>query len=155
MKTNDDMNNGGNLKPEYRAVWAECMAKYAAHYRAAGCDVRRISVQNEPAAVQTWDSCIYSGKEESEFAAQFLAPALEAEGCGDVKILVWNHNKEIPVYRATIRCPRRVRISSLADSQCIGIPEIILTLCAPFMLYIRTRSFGLPRAVWNTAALTV
>lgn len=100
MKTNNDMNNGGKLKPEYRAAWAECMAKYAVHYRKAGCDVRRISVQNEPAAVQTWDSCIYSGKEEGEFAAQFLAPALEAKKCGDVKILVWDHNKDILVYRA-------------------------------------------------------
>lgn len=100
MKTNNEMNNGGRLKPEYRADWAACMAKYAAHYKAAGCDVRRMTVQNEPAAVQTWDSCIYSGREEGEFAAQFLVPALEAEGCGDVKILVWDHNKEILVYRA-------------------------------------------------------
>lgn len=100
MKTNNDMNHGGKLKPEYRADWAECMAKYAAHYRAAGCDVRRMTVQNEPAAVQTWDSCIYSGREEGEFAAKFLAPALEEEGCEDVRILVWDHNKEVLVYRA-------------------------------------------------------
>lgn len=100
MKTNGEMNHGGKLKPEYRALWAACMARYAAHYRAAGCDVQRISVQNEPAAVQTWDSCIYSGAEEGEFAAQFLAPALEQAGCGDVKILAWDHNKDILVYRA-------------------------------------------------------
>lgn len=100
MKTNGEMNHGGKLKPEYRALWATCMAKYAAHYRAAGCDVRRISVQNEPAAVQTWDSCIYSGAEEGEFAADFLAPALAESGCGDVRILAWDHNKDILVYRA-------------------------------------------------------
>lgn len=99
MKTNGEMNHGGRLKPEYRALWAECMAKYAAHYRAAGCDVRRISVQNEPDAVQTWDSCIYSGAEEGEFAVGFLAPALAEAGCGDVKILAWDHNKDVLVYR--------------------------------------------------------
>lgn len=100
MKSNGEMNNGGTLLDIYRTDWAECMAKYAAHYRAAGCSVRRISVQNEPEAVQTWDSCIYSGKEEGEFAADFLAPALIKEGCGDVKILAWDHNKDIIVYRA-------------------------------------------------------
>lgn len=100
MKTNGEMNHGGSLKPEYRTRWAECMAQYAAHYRAAGCDVRRMSIQNEPAAVQTWDSCIYSGAEEGEFAARYLAPALAEAGCGDVKILAWDHNKDILVYRA-------------------------------------------------------
>ena len=94
MKTNGDMNHGGSLKPEHRARWAGCMAKYAAHYRAAGCDVRLMSVQNEPAAVQTWDSCIYSAQEEGEFAAGYLAPALARAGCGDVKILAWDHNKD-------------------------------------------------------------
>lgn len=100
MKSNGDMNSGGKLLDIYRADWAECVAKYAAHYCAAGCSVRRISIQNEPDAVQTWDSCIYSGKEEGEFAADFLAPALLKEGCGDVKILAWDHNKDIIVYRA-------------------------------------------------------
>ena len=97
MKTNDEMNHGGSLKPEYRARWAECIAKYAAYYRSAGCDVRRMSIQNEPAAVQTWDSCIWSGEEEGAFAAEYLAPALKKAGCGDVKILAWDHNKELLV----------------------------------------------------------
>ena len=100
MKTNGEMNHGGSLKPEYRARWAACMAKYAAHYRAAGCNVRRMSIQNEPAAVQTWDSCIWSGAEEGAFAAEYLVPALKKAGCGDVKILAWDHNKDILVQRA-------------------------------------------------------
>lgn len=60
-----------------------------------------MSVQNEPAAVQTWDSCIYSAQEEGEFAAGFLAPALTEAGCGDVKILAWDHNKELLLQRAS------------------------------------------------------
>lgn len=107
MKTNGDMNHGGSLKPEYHQRWAECMAKYAAHYRAAGCDVRLMTVQNEPAAVQTWDSCIYSAWEEGEFAAGFLSPALKRANCGDVKILAWDHNKELLLRRAagTLEAP--------------------------------------------------
>ena len=110
MKTNGEMNHGGGLKPEYRQRWAECMASYVAHYRAVGCDVRLMTVQNEPAAVQTWDSCIYSAREEGEFAAEFLAPALDLAGCGDVKILAWDHNKDLLVRRAagTLAAPGAV-----------------------------------------------
>lgn len=99
MKTNGDMNHGGSLKAEYRQLWAACLAKYAAFYREQGCKVAMISIQNEPAAVQTWDSCIYSAKEEGEFAL-LLRRALDAEGCGDMQILAWDHNKDLFVYRA-------------------------------------------------------
>lgn len=100
MKTNGDMNHGGSLKPEYRSRWAACMAKYASYYRGRGCSVQLMSIQNEPAAVQTWDSCIYTAKEEGEFARDELFPALQAAGCGDIRILAWDHNKEILPYRA-------------------------------------------------------
>lgn len=99
MKTNQDMNNGGKLKPEYWELWAECMAKYAAFYREHGCDVRMISVQNEPAATQTWDSCLYDPKEEGAFAV-CLRKALKLAGCDDMKILTWDHNKEALISRA-------------------------------------------------------
>lgn len=100
MKTNGEMNHGGGLRPECRARWAGCMANYAAHYRAAGCDVRRMTIQNEPAAVQTWDSCLYSAQEEGEFAVEHLAPALARAGCCGVQILAWDHNKDLLVRRA-------------------------------------------------------
>lgn len=99
MKTNNDMNHGGKLLVEFRELWARCLARYVAFYRSHGCDVRMISIQNEPAATQTWDSCIYSGKEEGEFAI-LLRAALDAEKLNDVKILAWDHNKDILVYRA-------------------------------------------------------
>ncbi|MBD5160582.1 MAG: glucosylceramidase [Oscillibacter sp.] len=114
MKTNGEMNHGGSLKPEYRARWAECMAGYAAHYRSMGCDVRRMSIQNEPAAVQTWDSCIWSGAEEGAFAAEYLSPALKKAGCGDVKILAWDHNKDILVQRV------RETLSAKGAAEAVG-----------------------------------
>lgn len=99
MKTNGDMNHGGRLKEEYWELWAACMARYAAFYRSNGCMVKLISIQNEPAAVQTWDSCVYSGKEEGSFAL-LLRKALDAVGCEEVQILAWDHNKDLLVYRA-------------------------------------------------------
>lgn len=100
MKSNGERNNGGKLKADYRKRWADCMAKYAAHYKKSEVDVRLMSIQNEPEAVQTWDSCVWTAQEEGEFAVDFLAPALSAVGCADVGILAWDHNKEGLVRRA-------------------------------------------------------
>ena len=94
MKTNGEMNHGGKLRSEYRELWAKCMARYVAEYRKAGVAVQWLSVQNEPDAVQKWDSCIYSAEEEGLFAAQYLEPALEAEGTDSTEILIWDHNKD-------------------------------------------------------------
>lgn len=100
MKDNGDMNRGGKLLPEYRVLWAECLARYALEYRRAGCCVRMLSVQNEPAASQKWDSCLYTGEEEGRFAAEFLRPALDKAGLSDVGLLLWDHNKERLFFRA-------------------------------------------------------
>lgn len=100
MKTNGEMNHGGKLIPKYRELWAHYMACYVQGYQKAGCQVDMVSVQNEPAAVQTWDSCIYTGKEEGEFAVSYLRPALDAAGEQNVGILLWDHNKELLFRRA-------------------------------------------------------
>ncbi len=100
MKTNGEMNRGGKLKEEYRQMWADMICRYIREYRKEGIRITRITVQNEPAAVQSWDSCIYSAGEEAEFAARYLAPALEREGLAEVKINIWDHNKEKVLDRA-------------------------------------------------------
>ena len=41
-------------------------------------------VQNEPKAVQTWDSCLYSAGEERAFILEHLRPALAKEGLEDI-----------------------------------------------------------------------
>lgn len=116
MKTNGEMNHGGRLKPEYYGRWAACIAQYVQRYRDEGFDVRMVSVQNEPDAVQTWDSCIYSAEEEALFAGDYLAPALDAVGCGNVNIFVWDHNKEQLLHRArgSLNTPQGSWISGLA-----------------------------------------
>lgn len=94
MKTNEDMNHGGSLKKEYYSLWAEYFVKYLKAYRDKGINFDRVSVQNEPMAVQTWDSCVYTAEEEQEFVKDYLGPTLEKEGLGNIKIFVWDHNKE-------------------------------------------------------------
>jgi glucosylceramidase len=102
MKTNGKMNDGGKLKDEYRDVWARYCARYIREYEKAGVPIWGLSVQNEPEAVQTWDSCIYTGEEERDFVRDFLGPTLAKEGLGDIKIIIWDHNRDQLFQRAKV-----------------------------------------------------
>lgn len=102
MKTNDQMNNGGALKPEYREAWANMFVKYIQAYAAEGIDIWAVSVQNEAKARQIWDSCIYTAEEEKDFVRDYLGPALEEAGLGHVKVMIWDHNKERVYDRAKV-----------------------------------------------------
>lgn len=100
MKSNGEMNHGGVLKKEYYTMWADMMAKYVAEYHQLGIHIRHITVQNEPKATQTWDSCLYTGEEEGIFAAQYLRKSLDVLALQDVKISIWDHNKDCILERA-------------------------------------------------------
>lgn len=99
MKTTGKMNHGGKLKKEYYPLWATYFIKYLDAMKKAGIHVDMITVQNEPAAVQTWDSCIYTPEEERDFIKNHLGPALEKSDHAHVKILAWDHNKDIILER--------------------------------------------------------
>ena len=102
MKTTGEMNNGGKLKPEYNDAWALYYAKFIEAYEAEGLPVWGLTVQNEPKAVQRWDSCIYTGEEERDFVKNHLGPTLEARGLSRVKLMIWDHNKERLYDRAKV-----------------------------------------------------
>lgn len=95
MKTNGEMNHGGKLKKEYYQTWADYFVKFIKAYREKGINIQAVTVQNEPAAVQTWDSCVYTAEEEAEFVGEYLGETFEKAGLSDVDIYVWDHNKEI------------------------------------------------------------
>ncbi len=94
MKTNGEMNHGGELKREYYQLWADYFVKFIRAYRNEGVEIKWLTVQNEPMAVQTWDSCVYTPEAESLFVRDYLGPTLEREGISDIGIFVWDHNKE-------------------------------------------------------------
>lgn len=100
MKTNGERNNGGFLLPEYYALWAAYICRTVLAYRARGINVCMLSVQNEPKAVQIWDSCIFTADAEKVFIRDYLAPALKAAGLHDMELLIWDHNKERAYDRA-------------------------------------------------------
>ena len=94
MKTNGERNHGGRLKPEYAARWAGYICRYIKEYRSRGYLVTRLTVQNEPKAVQPWDSCIYTAQEEKAFITDYLWPEMVKQGLDDIKLYIWDHNKE-------------------------------------------------------------
>lgn len=101
MKSNGEMNNGGSLLPEYANVWARYYTKFIEAYAKEGIPIWGVSVQNEPAAVQVWDSCVYSAEEERDFVKNHLGPVMHEAGLADVNIVIWDHNRDIMVERAS------------------------------------------------------
>lgn len=100
MKSNKNMLQGGKLLPEFRQVWADYYVKFIKAYEEEGIPVWGLTIQNEPMAVQRWESCIYTADEERDFLKNYLGPTLEKEGLGDKKIVVWDHNRDLISERA-------------------------------------------------------
>lgn len=101
MKDNNDMLNGGKLKPEFYQSWANYYTKFIKAYQREGIPVWGLTIQNEPMAKQTWESCIYTAGEERDFLKNYLGPTMKKEGLGDKKIIIWDHNKDFVFERAT------------------------------------------------------
>ncbi|MCL2878676.1 MAG: glucosylceramidase, partial [Treponema sp.] len=98
MKDNNEMNHGGKLFKKYYPLWAAYFVRFITELKKRGIDTWAVTVQNEPAAVQTWDSCVWTGAEEGEFAALHLGPALEkytGNSHKKIKLFVWDHNRDI------------------------------------------------------------
>ncbi|MTI30513.1 glycoside hydrolase family 30 protein [Xanthovirga aplysinae] len=100
MKTNNDMLHGGKLLPEYYDTWATYFTKFIKAYEAEGMPIWGVTIQNEPMAVQRWESCIYTAEEERDFLKNHLGPIMAKEGLGDKKIVVWDHNRDLITQRA-------------------------------------------------------
>jgi len=101
MKTNNDILHGGKLKPEFYQSWANYYTKFIKAYEREGIPIWGITIQNEPMATQTWESCIYTGEEERDFLKNFLGPTMKRAGLGDKKILGWDHNRDLIYQRAS------------------------------------------------------
>ncbi len=100
MKTNNDMLHGGKLKPDCDQTWADYFVKYINAYKAEGVPIWGVTVQNEAAAVQVWESCVYTADEEKDFVKNFLGPTFQKDGLSDVKIMIWDHNRGLMYQRA-------------------------------------------------------
>lgn len=96
MKTNNRMDDGGSLRGEYAPAWANVFVKFVQRMKAEeNLSIWALTVQNEPQAKQTWESCLYTPEQERDFVKKHLGPALHAAGLSDVKLLALDHNRDI------------------------------------------------------------
>ncbi|URC14255.1 MULTISPECIES: glycoside hydrolase family 30 protein [unclassified Flavobacterium] len=102
MKSNKNVLKGGTLLPEFYQPWANFYAKFIKAYEKEGIPIWATSVQNEPMATQTWESCLYTAEQERDFLKNYLGPTLKKEGLGKVKIIAWDHNRDLMVQRANV-----------------------------------------------------
>lgn len=93
MKSNKMLVLGGKLLDKYKQTWANYISKYILEYKNYGIDIEYVTVQNEPNAVQIWESCTYTPEEEINFVTNYLYPTFEKNNI-NTKILIWDHNKE-------------------------------------------------------------
>lgn len=102
MKTNDDMLHGGSLLPQYRQAWANYYVKFIKAYEKLGLPFWGLTIQNEPMAVQTWESMIYTAQQERDFLKDYLGPTLWRAGMKNKKIIIWDHNRDLIYQRASV-----------------------------------------------------
>lgn len=101
MKTTGQMVQGGKLRPEYRQTWANYYVRFIREYQKEGIPIWGITVQNEPAATQTWESCVYTPEEERDFVRDYLGPTFQRQGLSDIRIMVWDYNRDYMLERVT------------------------------------------------------
>jgi len=95
MKTNDRMDGGGALREEYAPAWANYYVRFVERMRdEEKIPVWALTVQNEPEARQTWESCLFTPEQERDFIREHLGPALARADLGGVKLLGWDHNRD-------------------------------------------------------------
>lgn len=102
MKDTKNMLRGGRLLPEFYQAWANYYVKFIDSYQREGIPVWGLTIQNEPMAKQTWESCIYTAEEERDFLKNHLGPTLKKAGFGEKKITVWDHNRDLMAQRANV-----------------------------------------------------
>lgn len=105
MKSNNNMLKGGTLLSGFYQSWANYYTKFVKAYEKEGIPIWGLTVQNEPMAVQTWESCVYTAEAERDFLKNFLGPTMRKEGLGDKKIVVWDHNRDLMNDRANVIFP--------------------------------------------------
>lgn len=102
MKDNNNMLRGGKLLPEYYQPWANYFVKFVQAYQKEGIPVWGLTIQNEPMATQKWESCIFTAEAERDFLKYYLGPTLKKEKLSHVKIMVWDHNRDLMAQRANV-----------------------------------------------------
>lgn len=100
MKTNKSLYQGGSLLPQHYETRAKYLLRFVQEYEKAGIPLRGLTIQNEAAARQRRESCLYTAPEEMSFALEHLRPTLDQAGYEDLKLIARDHNRDYMYQRA-------------------------------------------------------
>jgi len=93
MKDNNSF-IGGSLQTQYYSVYAQYFVKYIQALEKENIPVWGLTLQNEPMANQTWESCYFSAEDERDYIRDYLGPTLEKSGMSGKKLICWDHNRD-------------------------------------------------------------
>lgn len=99
-KTNDDKCHGGKLKEDCYDLGAKYFTNYVLNMQKEGIEIYGVSIQNEPEAVQTRESCIYTAEEETKLF-KFIDKSFKKNNL-QTKIYLWDHNRDAILRRANV-----------------------------------------------------
>ncbi len=100
MKDHKDLYHGGKLLDSYKKTWAQYLVKFVKSYAEEGISIDFMTIQNEPNASQPWESCRYNASEEADLLKNYLFPSFQKNRL-KTKFLIWDHNKDAILQRAT------------------------------------------------------
>jgi len=101
MKDNHDVLHGGKLLPSCYQAWANYYVQFVNAYKKEGIPIWGLTVQNEPMAIQTWESCNYTADEERNFIKYYLGKTLWNAGMDSIHLIAWDHNRDLMYQRAS------------------------------------------------------
>jgi glucosylceramidase len=88
---NNGSSIGGNLQPQFYAVYAQYFIKYIQAMKAKGITIDAITPQNEPQHGGNNPSMLMSAIQQADFIKNHLGPAFHSTGI-KTKIIIWDHN---------------------------------------------------------------
>ncbi len=106
MKTINDWNikadyekgiigTGGELKPEHQATYASYLIRYLDAYASEGVEISGLTPVNEPHGNNgQWESMNFTPESQCTFIKDFLGPALSDADYNDVKLLIYDQNRD-------------------------------------------------------------
>lgn len=86
---------GGTLKPECEAIYADYLVRALDAYAHAGVDLWGLTPVNEPHGNGGhWESMHFTPESQNDFIKRHLGPALARGGHGDVRLLIYDQNRD-------------------------------------------------------------
>ena len=107
MKTNGKSKAGSLLPADY-GVYAQYFVKYIQAMAAQGIPISAVTVQNEPLNTNNTPSMLMNARDEADFIANALGPALRGARI-KTGIILYDHNCDKPEYPLSILADAKAR----------------------------------------------